>query len=185
MEKNRQWEPWSHAKKRLLLLTWSERLKIYCRVIVTQYRRRVEQSAIKFDNLPLLAKDRTWANCAVALGVSEALRSGLCPDGPRVHLSGLAYMPCCICPEVRLPLDQRVLCSDCFKKKCGLLVCLTQAIFSYFVLYLEPLLVSWASVSTCPFLSINSGDPCLPISSTQVGLLPVHKSHKSARVDVI
>jgi len=40
----------------------------------------------------------------------------LCPDGPRVHLSGPACMPSCICPEVRLPLDQRVLCSDCCTK---------------------------------------------------------------------
>jgi len=38
----------------------------------------------------------------------------LFPDGPRVHLS--AYMPSCIRPEVRLPLDQRILWSDCCKK---------------------------------------------------------------------
>jgi len=31
--------------------------------------------------------------------------------------------------------------------------------------YLEALLVSWASVSTYVFLSINCGDSCLPISS--------------------
>jgi len=36
--------------------------------------------------------------------------------GPRVHLSWPAYMPSCIHPEVRFPLDQRVLCSDCCKK---------------------------------------------------------------------
>ena len=36
----------------------------------------------------------------------------LCPDGPRVHLSGPAYMPSCIRPEVTLPLDQRILCSE-------------------------------------------------------------------------
>jgi len=30
--------------------------------------------------------------------------------------------------------------------------------------YLEALLVSWASVSTCVFLSITCGDSCLPIS---------------------
>ena len=34
------------------------------------------------------------------------------------------------------------------------------------VRYLKALLVSWASVSTCVFLSINCGDSCLPISST-------------------
>jgi len=33
----------------------------------------------------------------------------LCPDGPRVHLSGPAYMPSCVRPEVRLPVDQRIL----------------------------------------------------------------------------
>jgi len=38
------------------------------------------------------------------------------PDGPRVHLSGPAYMPSCILPEVSLPLDQRILCSDCCKR---------------------------------------------------------------------
>jgi len=41
--------------------------------------------------------------------------SRLFPDGPRVHLSGPAYMPTCIRPEVRLPLDQSVSCSDCYK----------------------------------------------------------------------
>jgi len=34
------------------------------------------------------------------------------------------------------------------------------------LLHLEALLVSWASVSTCVFLSINCSDSCLPISST-------------------
>jgi len=40
----------------------------------------------------------------------------LCPDGPCVHLSGPAYMPGCIRPQVRLPLDQYILCGDCCKK---------------------------------------------------------------------
>jgi len=35
-----------------------EGLKIYCRVIVTQKRPIVEQSASKFCNLPLQAKER-------------------------------------------------------------------------------------------------------------------------------
>jgi len=83
------------------------------RVIVTQQRPRVQQSASKFRNLPLQAKG---ANCALALSVSGVSRSRLCPDGPRVHLSGPAYMPSCIRPEVRVPLDQRILCSDCCKK---------------------------------------------------------------------
>jgi len=51
----------------------------------------------------------------VALSVSGP-RIRLCPDGTRVHSSGPAYMPSCIRPEVRIPLDQRVLCSDCYKK---------------------------------------------------------------------
>ena len=61
-----------------------------------------------------------------------ASRSRLCPDGPCVHLSSSAYMPSCIRPEVRLPLHQRVLCSDCFKKN---VLCLAQVVFSYFVLH--------------------------------------------------
>jgi len=96
--------------------TWSEHLKIYCRVIFTQKRPRVQQCAGKFRNLSLQAKDRTWANCALALSVSGASRSRLCPDGPHVRSSGHAYMPSCIRPEVKLPLNQRVLCSDCCKK---------------------------------------------------------------------
>jgi len=63
-----------------------------------------------------------------------ASRSFIRPDGPRVHLSGPAYMPSCIGPEVRLPLHQRILWSDCCKKKCRLL-CLAQVVFSYFVLH--------------------------------------------------
>jgi len=35
-------------------------------------------------------------NCTKRVGAS---RSQLCPDGPRVHLSGPAYMPSCIRPE--------------------------------------------------------------------------------------
>ena len=71
--------------------------------------------------------------CTVTLSVSGASRSRLCPDGPRVHLSSVAYMPSCKRPEVRLPLDQRVFCGD-FCKKCRLL-CLAQVVFSYFVLH--------------------------------------------------
>jgi len=40
-------------------------------------------------------------------------------------------MPSCIRPEVRFPLDQRILCSNCKKKR--KLLCLAQAVFSYFV----------------------------------------------------
>jgi len=32
----------------------------------------------------------------------------LCPDRPRVHLSGPTSMPSCISPEIKLPLDQRI-----------------------------------------------------------------------------
>jgi len=93
----------------------------------------VQQSSSKFRNLPLQAKDRRWANCAVALGVSGASRQRLCPDGPRVHL----IRPCLhvyssfMRPEAILPLDRRVLCSVCCKK-CRLL-CLDQVVFSHFV----------------------------------------------------
>jgi len=79
------------------------------------------------------AKDRTWANCTFALSVSGTSRTRVCPDGPRVHLSGPAYKPSCMRPKIRHPLDQRVLCSDCCKK-CGLLW-LAQVVFSYFVLH--------------------------------------------------
>ena len=68
--------------------------------------------------------------CSKRFGAS---RSRLGPDGLRVHLSGPAYMTSCIRLEVRLPLDQRVLCSDCCKK-CRLL-CLTQVVFSYLILH--------------------------------------------------
>jgi len=40
------------------------------------------------------------ANCALAVSVLGASRSRLCADGPRVHLSGPAYMPSCIRSEV-------------------------------------------------------------------------------------
>jgi len=43
-------------------LTWSECVSIYCGIIVTQQRPTAEQSASKFRNLPLRAKERTWAN---------------------------------------------------------------------------------------------------------------------------
>jgi len=89
--------------------------------------------ASKFRNLFVQAKDRTWAYCALALSVSgTSSRSRLCPDGPRVHLSGPACMPSCIRPEVRLPL-QRVLCSDYCKK--SRLLYLAQVVFSQFVLH--------------------------------------------------
>jgi len=72
-------------------------------------------------------------NCAYALSVSGASRSRLGPDGLGVHLSGPAYMTSCIRLEVRLPLDQRVLCSDCCKKY--RLLRLAQVIFSHLVLH--------------------------------------------------
>ena len=72
--------------------------------------------------------------CAKRVGGLAVTTLPGCPDGPRVHLSGPAYMPSCIGPEVRLPLHQRILWSDCCKKKCRLL-CLAQVVFSYFVLH--------------------------------------------------
>ena len=80
------------------IVTWSERVKIYCSIIVTQQSPRVQQSASKFRNLPLQAKDRSWANCAVALSVSGDLRS-------RLSLMGLAFiypaLPTCLVVEVQ------------------------------------------------------------------------------------
>ena len=79
-------------------VTWSENLKIYCRVYCYAIKT-------KSNNNPLAGfatclckqriEHRTWANCALALSVSGASRSRLCPDGPRVHLSGPAYMLSC------------------------------------------------------------------------------------------
>jgi len=57
----------------------------------------------------------------------------LCPGGPHGHLSGPACMSNCIRREVRLPLDQHVLCSECCKKMSAL--CLAQVVFYYFVLH--------------------------------------------------
>jgi len=78
-----------HMRQNATAVTWSEHLKIYCRVIVTQKKTRVQQSASKFLNLPLQAKDWTWVNYAVVLSVSWASR----------YLSAPNYMPSCIHPE--------------------------------------------------------------------------------------
>jgi len=45
----------------------------------------------------------------------------------------LDYMPSCMRPKVILPLDQRILCSDCCKK-CTVL-CLAHVTVWYFVLH--------------------------------------------------
>jgi len=50
----------------------------------------------------------------------------------------------------------------------------TKKIHNICEMYLEALLVSWASVSTCVFLSINCGDSCLPISSVSLANITVH-----------
>ena len=84
----------------------------YCYAIKTKtttIRLQVSQSHLQ-------AKNRTRANCAVALSVTGDLRLRLCPDEPSVHLFGPAYMPSCIVLEVRLSLYQRVLSGDCCKK---------------------------------------------------------------------
>jgi len=44
----------------------------------------------------------------------------------------LAYMPSCICPEVRPPFDQNVFCVAIVDKKC---IMLAQVVFSHFVLH--------------------------------------------------
>jgi len=51
-----------------------------------------------------IGHERT-AQCTVALCVPGASRPRFCPDGPRVYLSGPAYMPSCLSPEGRFPLD--------------------------------------------------------------------------------
>jgi len=81
----------------------------------------------KFRNLPLQAKDRTWANCAVALSVSEASRSRLPWWASRPFMRPWLQAYSCIRPEVRLPLDQHVLCSDYCKK---IYYCLVQVVFA-------------------------------------------------------
>jgi len=105
--------------------TFEDLLSCYCYVIKTKStttRWQVSQPATAGKG----------ANCAIALSLSGASRSRIRPDGPRVHLSGSAYMPICIRPEVRFPFDQSILCSDCWNK-CT--ICLAQIVFSYFVLH--------------------------------------------------
>jgi len=88
------------------------------------------------------------ANCALTLSLSGASRSPLCRDGPRVHLTARAYMPSCIGPEVRFPLDQRILCSDCCKVKKRKLLCLSlfslYCIATRYLWCLRPKLHIWA-----------------------------------------
>jgi len=92
---------------------------------------------------PLTPREKCVGHSSKILGPSQKtllltwspkLVTGLlCPYGPRVHLSGPAYMHSCIRLEVRFPFDQRILCSDCCKK-CRL-PCLAQVVFSHFVLH--------------------------------------------------
>jgi len=79
---------------------------------------------------------RTCAKCAGGLAVTTLPG---CPDGPRIHLSGSAYMPSCIGPEIRLPLYQRIFCGVIVVKKCRLL-CLAHVVFSYLVLHSSKIL---------------------------------------------
>jgi len=67
----------------------------------------------------------SFATCPCRQRIGHERTAQLCYAfrEPRVYLSGPVYMPGGIHPEVRLPLDQRLLCSDC--KKCSLL-CLAQ-----------------------------------------------------------
>ena len=108
-------------RKNATTVTISEHLKIYYHAIVTQQRSRIgyNNPLASFATCLCSQREPTCVNCAAVLSVSGPSRSQLCPDGPRVHLSGPANMPSCVRPEVRLPLDQRVLCSDC-RKKCSM-----------------------------------------------------------------
>jgi len=47
--------------------TWSERFRIYCRVIDMQQIPTAKQSASKFRKLLLQIKERTWANCNIII----------------------------------------------------------------------------------------------------------------------
>ena len=92
--------------------TFEDLLLCYCYAIKTKsttIRKQVSQPASAGKG----------ANYALALSVSGASRSRLCSGGSCVRLSGSAYMPSCMRPEVRFPLDQRILCSDCSKKNVG------------------------------------------------------------------
>jgi len=83
------------------------------------------------------------ANCALALSVSGASRSRLCPDGPRVHLSGPAYMPSCVLYVQTSDFHLiNVFCVVIVVRK-GKLLCLVQVVFSYFVLHSNKIAYLW------------------------------------------
>ena len=110
-------------------ITWSEHLKIFAVLFLRNKDQEYNNPLASFTTC-LCWQRSELRTCAKRVG---GLAVTTLPDGPRVHFSGPAYMLSCIRPEVRFPLDQCILCSDCCKK-CKLL-CLVQVVFSYFVLY--------------------------------------------------
>jgi len=100
VEKKRSGRPAGHMRKNATVtVTWSERLKIYCRVIVTQWKSTVNQSARKFRNLFVQAKERTWANCSLIIAWHQnsepsscAVRAGIIGRGARGNFYWRALM---------------------------------------------------------------------------------------------
>jgi len=69
----------SHMQKNtLIIVTWSEPLKIRCHVIVTQLRETVEQCVRKFRNVSLQAKEWTWVNCKLITASHQNSEVGFC-----------------------------------------------------------------------------------------------------------
>ena len=92
-----------------------------------------ESSVFFIVNIVLFSNNRVATlNCALALSVSEASRPWLCPDGPRIHLSGPAYMPSYVQKSDFYLIN--VFCVVIVVKKRTLL-CLAQVVLSYFVLH--------------------------------------------------
>jgi len=58
-------------------VTWSEPLKIFA-VFCYAIRPTVEQSARKFRNLPLQAKEQTWVNCKIITAWHQNSEPGSC-----------------------------------------------------------------------------------------------------------
>ena len=68
----------SHMRKNaILIVTWSEPLKIRCHVSFTQLRETV-QCARKFRNVSLQAKEWTWVNCELITASHQNSEAGFC-----------------------------------------------------------------------------------------------------------
>jgi len=111
---------------RNLKWTFEDLLPCCCYAIKTN----VEHFASKIRNLSLQAKDRTWANCAIALSVSGTL-------GHDFVLMDLAFiypaLPTCLVVYVQKSNFHLInmFCIMIVKN----VLCLAQIVFSYFVLH--------------------------------------------------